>query len=455
MTTTLDTDKWTVTRNACKLCTPLGACLAFKGVRGSVPFMHGSQGCSTYIRRYMISHFKEPIDIASSNFSENTAVFGGGGNLHTGLDNITLQYHPELIGIMTTCLSETIGDDVGALVKEYRRARVGKTLPEIVHVSTPSYRGTHAEGFTWAVRAMVEQLHETGKREMHLNLFPGMLSPADLRYLKEILQDFGIAHTLLPDYSETLDGGLWQQYHPIPTGGTSLADIRATGTARGTIEFGAATALAEETAGTSLTRLAGIPNDRLPTPIGIAASDRFMETVSRITGVPIPEKHRWERNRLADAYADGHKYIFERKAIVLGEEDLAVGLAGFLAEIGIDPVVVASGGRTGNLRKALGTVIPDLEHRSITVADDSDFMAIEELARQADADFIIGNSKAYKMSRQLGIPLIRVGFPIHDRFGAARLLHVGYRGSQQLFDRVVNTIMERQQNSNEIGYTYI
>jgi nitrogenase molybdenum-iron protein alpha/beta subunit len=52
------------TQNACKLCAPLGAALVFKGIRGAVPLLHGSQGCSTYIRRYLISHFREPVDIA-------------------------------------------------------------------------------------------------------------------------------------------------------------------------------------------------------------------------------------------------------------------------------------------------------------------------------------------------------------------------------------------------------
>ncbi len=72
-----DCSCFTATRNACKLCAPLGACLAFRGVEGAVPFLHGSQGCSTYIRRYMISHFKEPIDIACANFGEAAAIFGG------------------------------------------------------------------------------------------------------------------------------------------------------------------------------------------------------------------------------------------------------------------------------------------------------------------------------------------------------------------------------------------
>ena len=96
-------------RNACKLCAPLGACVVFNGLEGCVPILHGSQGCATYIRRYLISHFREPVDIGSSSFSEEETVFGGAKNLKAGLANITSQYRPASIGVATTCLAETIG----------------------------------------------------------------------------------------------------------------------------------------------------------------------------------------------------------------------------------------------------------------------------------------------------------------------------------------------------------
>ena len=53
------------------------------------------------------------------------------------------------------------------------------------------------------------------------------------------------------------------------------------------------------------------------------------------------------------------------------------------------------------------------------------------------------------------MPLIRVGFPVHDRFGGQRILHLGYRGAQRLFDLVVNILLERKQDSNSIGYSYL
>ncbi len=136
-----------------------------RGIEGALPFLHGSQGCATYMRRYIISHFREPMDIATSGFSEATTIFGGGANLRQGLDNVTSQYHPTLIGIATTCLTETIGEDMHGLLHEYPEKCAGAERPVLVHVSTPSYSGTHIDGFHDAVRAVVEQLAEAGATE--------------------------------------------------------------------------------------------------------------------------------------------------------------------------------------------------------------------------------------------------------------------------------------------------
>jgi len=149
MSSMTETKSYVSTRNSCKLCAPLGASLVFKGIEGCVPLIHGSQGCATYIRRYMISHFKEPVDIASSNFSEETTVYGGSKNFITGIDNIIRQYKPKVIGIASTCLSETIGEDIPGHIRHYQESRADETepLPIFIHTSTPSYCGSHADGF--------------------------------------------------------------------------------------------------------------------------------------------------------------------------------------------------------------------------------------------------------------------------------------------------------------------
>ena len=451
----LKKEEYTPVRNACKLCSPLGASFVFKGVADCVPLLHGSQGCSTYIRRYLISHFNEPIDIASSNFTEETAIFGGGANLKLAIDNIIKQYKPEIIGIASTCLSETIGDDVDLMLKDYKKNDTKENQPEIVSVSTPSYSGTHIDGFHAAVRSLVNTIAVKGnKKAKYINIFPGMLSPADFRYLKEIFNDFQTDYVMLPDYSDTFDGPLWTKYQKIPEGGTAIKDIASMGKAPASIEFGRILA-EEESAGKLLKERFKIPCFSLGLPIGINETDLFFNALKTITGKPVPEKHIKERNRLIDAYADGHKYVFETRAAIYGEEDLIVGLASFLSEVGIIPVLCASGGKSGHLEKKLGEVIPDLKNKEITILEGADFMEIGEAAKTLNIDFLIGNSKGYKLAKEIKKPLIRVGFPIHDRLGGARIIHIGYRGAQQLFDTISNTIITSSQDASPVGYTYM
>lgn len=445
------------TTNACKLCTPLGACLAFKGIEGAVPFLHGSQGCATYMRRYIISHYREPMDIASSSLGEKHAIYGGGPNLKLGLKNVMTKYRGELIGVATTCLTETIGDDVALFLSEFRRDLShlpnADGHPGLVHVSTPSYSGTHMEGFHGATRAVVDQLAENGASCDRINLMPGFVSPADIRYLKEIIADFGFKATILPDISLTLDGPAVDRYERIPRGGTPLSQIRKMGGSPASIEFGA-TITEDLSAGAVLEQKFSVPCHRMGMPIGLRASDSFFHTLESLVGAQTPEKHLLERGRLLDAYVDAHKYVFGRKAVVYGEEDLVVGLTAFLAEIGIHPVLCASGGNSGRLSAAIQEVTEGILDDPPRVRDNVDFHEINERAVELDPDLVIGNSKGYRMARDMGIPLIRAGFPIHDRFGGPRILHVGYRGALSLLDSIVNTVIDARQQSSEIGYTY-
>lgn len=447
---------WVSTRNPCKACTPLGAALVMRGIEGALPFLHGSQGCATYMRRYLISHFREPMDIATSGFSEATTIFGGQANLHQGLENVTSQYHPKLIGIATTCLTETIGEDMNLLLRGYRE-KTGGEAPLLVHVSTPSYSGTHMDGFHDAVRAVVEQLADPDapKVEGSVNLFPGMVSAEDLRFLKEVAADFALPLTLFPDYSETLDGESMDKYKKLPAGGTSIAALRASASATASIEFGR-TLRNRSTAASFLKARFNVPAKQIGMPIGVQETDAFFAAMEALSGRETPEKYRRERGRLIDAYVDGHKYLFGKRAFVIGDEDLVVGLTSFLAETGVVPVLCASGGKSGALARSIAEVTSHLRE-PVAVRDGVDYMTIAEEAqwKELKPDFVIGNSKAAKLARALGVPLIRVGFPIHDRFGGQRILHLGYQGAQRLFDLIVNTLLEVKQDSNSIGYSYL
>ncbi len=443
--------------NACKACMPLGACIAFKGIEGCVPFLHGSQGCATYMRRYLISHYREPVDIASSALGEGEAVFGGGPNLKQGLVNVINKYQAKAVGIATTCLTETIGDNVPAIVKEFLaeaklEGGIG-AMPALIHAATPSYAATHAEGFHAAVIAAVAQLAEPCARHQGINLLPGLVSPADIRYLLELAADFGLAATLLPDFSRPLDAPASAEYEILPAGGTPLKDIKKMGGAAASLALGWTPD--SQAAGRDLAERCGAPLFSLGLPMGLRQSDALAGALEEVSGRPTPDKHADERGRLLDAMVDGHKYLSGKRAVVYGEQDLVIGLASFLAEIGVQPVLCASGGRTPGFAQRVAEVTEGLVREEARAEPGIDFYRIAALSRELEPDLVVGHSKGYSMARELGAPLVRVGLPIHDRFGGPRLLHLGYRGAQQLYDRLVNALLAKKQEDSSVGYGYL
>ena len=309
------------------------------------------------------------------------------------------------------------------------------------------------DGFHAAVKGVVEGLARGGGINPKLvNVLPGLVSPADLRHLKEIVMDFGLIPVILPDYSKTLDGPLWTEYQRIPEGGTGIDQLERMGCAAATFEFGSTLNLQKESAGKFLESEFQIPCHGIGIPMGVNQTDVFFDLLESVSNRHIPEIHMEERGRLIDSYVDAHKYVAQATAAIYGEEDLVIGLASFLSEIGITPVICASGGNSGHLEDRISAIIPDA---NIKIMAGVDFSDMAEEAEIMQPDLFIGNSKGYSTARRLKVPLVRIGFPIHDRIDGARILHVGYRGAQQLFDSVVNALIEKRQSDSDVGYTYM
>ena len=155
--------------NPCKMCMPMGAVSALSGIKGCMSILHGSQGCATYIRRHMATHYNEPVDIASSSLTEEGTVFGGEENLLKGLKNLISLYNPEVIGVATTCLAETIGEDVPRIIDKFYEQNPEQKV-KIINVSSAGYGGTQYEGFFAALRAAVEQLTEDCDKGNYINV---------------------------------------------------------------------------------------------------------------------------------------------------------------------------------------------------------------------------------------------------------------------------------------------
>jgi len=428
--------------NPCKMCMPMGAALAFKGIENSILLLHGSQGCSTYIRRHMTGHYNEPIDIGSSSLSEEGTVYGGESNLKKALKNIIKVYNPSIIGVATTCLAETIGEDIKRIVNEFKNEEdIGKL--KIVPVPTPGYGGTQFEGYFLALKEMVFELAKNNKANGKINVIVNNLNPGDVRNIKEILNSFKASYTIFPDVSETLDAPYTKVYTRIPVGGTRIREIEDMPGASATIEFGF-TVNNELSPGQYLMDKWGVKLFRCPVPIGIENTDIFMSILSEITGKLVPDNIQKEKGRLIDGMIDSHKFNAEGRAVIYGEPEMVYSLGKLCFENGIKPVLIS----TGTKNKALNILAPGTKfEEKPLIIDDTDFNTIRHHANELDANILIGNSDGKVITEKDGIPLVRVGFPVHDRVGAQRQVYTGYNGTLRLLDDITNTLIENKYNN--------
>ncbi|MHB0977054.1 MAG: nitrogenase component 1 [Candidatus Aquicultorales bacterium] len=429
--------------NPCKMCQPIGALFALKGMAETAILLHGSQGCATYMRRHMSGHFNEPVDVASSSLSEKEAVYGGEANLKQALRNVIKSYAPQAVAVITSCLAETIGDDVDRIVKEFiREERPGV---RIVHVSTPSYSGTQAEGFNAAVLSIVEQLAvKTGHASGKTLVIPGNVSPADARYLKDLFCFMGIEYTLFPDISETLDAPLPECFRPIPEGGVRLDELAATGDALAVIQCGLSAA--GSSASEYLESAFGVAGHLIGLPIGLGGTDGFLEALGKITGNPVPCRFVTERGRLLDAMVDAHKVLFGRKIAVYGEGDLVEALVKFVLELGMEPVVVATGGVDASFVERVDEIARRYGVQP-SVLYQADFEEIHGAVRKAKPDLLLGNSDGAFIGEAEGVSLVRIGFPIHDRLGGQRRFMVGYEGAINILELMANELLAEERRT--------
>ena len=437
------------TVNPCVMCEPMGSVLAFKGIEDTMVMFHGSQGCSTYMRLHLAHHFREPVDIASSSLSEHGAVYGGSANLKKGLTNVMNRYDPKVVGVATTCLAETIGEDTNGIINEYRDEGGIPDDVIVIPVSTPSYAGSHTNGYIKAVDAIVRHFTKDTQEENKVPnnkvnvILAETISPADIRELKQIISDTVGSTIFLPDISDTFDAPMRDIMPKISPGGTPLADIADMVNSTAAIGLGTSSAnLALE----YLSNNHNVPSYSLPMPIGLKNSDKFVQALTQIAGCGIPDKYQNERGRLMDAMIDVHKYTYGVRVAIFGDPDTVLGLLSLALEIGMHPVLVASGSKTTGFSECARTRIekvnPDCES---TVLEGMDFDTFNDAVKSVKPDMLIGNSNGKYIAEAEKIPLVRVGFPIHDRVGAQRILMVGYRGAMEMIDRITNTILETEE----------
>jgi nitrogenase molybdenum-iron protein NifN len=415
------------TVNPLKMSQPMGGALAFMGVKDCMPVLHGSQGCTSFGLVLLVRHFRETIPLQTTAMSEVATILGGFENVEQAVLNIVKRAKPAIIGICSTGVTETKGDDVEGFIRLIRARHPELAEVELIYVSTPDFKDAFQDGWAKAVTRIIEELVPeaqggSAREPRHINVLAGChLTPGDIDELREIIEDFGLQPAILPDLSGSLDGHIPEDFTPTTLGGASLADIKGMGAAAFTIAMGEHM----RPAAVALERKAGTPFVLFDRLTGLAPNDELMSFLAQISGRPVPVKYRRQRAQLVDAMLDGHFFFGGKRVAIGAEPDLLWNVANWLADMGCEIAAAVTTTESPLLERlpaetALIGDLEDLEHRA------------------AGCDLLVTHSHGRQAAERLGIPFHRAGMPMFDRLGAAHEISVGYRATRNLIFEIGN-----------------
>jgi nitrogenase molybdenum-iron protein NifN len=395
--------------NPFKLSQPMGATLAFLGIDNCMPLMHGAQGCTSFTKVFYTRHFCEPIAIQTTAVTDAIAVLDGGDySIVESVKNICKKVTPSLIGLHSTGLPETKGDDL--------RGVAAKVDYPLVYVNTPDYEGGLESGWGLTCQALIEQLVEPSQlvNDNLLVLLPHVsLQPIEVEKIKAAIESFGFNVLVLPDLSSSLDGHLGEKQAALSSGGISVEEIRTLAEAGLVISVGdsmqpAASALLQKNPAMRHRHFAHLS--------GLEASDGLIELLLAETGFstpPLPVA-RW-RQRLQDAMLDSHFSLGQTRFLVAAEPDQLAGICQSLFEAGGRVTVAVSSVDSPQLEK--------LRADTVLVGDLED---AEQLVERYDV--IVGNCHCEALAHRQHKGLVLRGFPNWEQVGNVLKNDVLYEG---------------------------
>jgi nitrogenase molybdenum-iron protein NifN len=425
--------------NPLKMSQPLGASYAFLGMNRCMPVMHGSQGCTSFGLVLLVRHFREAIPLQTTAMNEATTIMGGYDNVEKAILNIRSRAKPDLIAICSTGLTETKGDDVHGYLKLIRQAHAELADTALVYVSTPDFLGAFQDGWAKAVTALIEELvvPAIGPRARQVNVLPGShLTPGDIDEAREIIGAFGLHPIFLPDVSGSLDGHMSEEFSPTTMGGTTLADARSMGSSMMTLALGEQMRPCAQ----ALEARTGVPFVIFEGLSGLAASDRFIAELARVSGVAVPAKYRRQRSQLQDAMLDAHFFIGGKRIVIGAEPDLLWALASSLTELGARI--------TAGITTTQSPLLARLPTDDVLIGDLED---LEQRAR--GCDLMITHSHGRQAAERLSIPFHRAGLPLFDRLGAGQRVTVGYRGTREFLFEIGNLFLAHPHEATPTSWT--
>jgi len=433
------------------LCSLGGAAATVTALPGGVPILHSASGCAGNFAwtqnggsGLQVGGYCGSLSVPSSNIQETEVVFGGEDRLREQIRNTLDVIDGGLYVVVTGCVPEVIGDDIFAVVRDFREEGAS-----IIGAATGGFRGNSYWGYDLVLQALAKDYLERGlpKEKGRVNLW-------------------GIVPYMDPFWRGNLEGArllleqLGLRVNSFFTTDDTLEEIRTAGAAELNIVVsdiygqGAAGLFSEFHTTPSLT---------VPLPVGPSASGEFLRAVGDALGLEPGEveaviargmrRYYQTMEPLIDCWND---MDLQRYAVVVGDANYSVALTRFLADdLGWLPeLAVCTDQLTDEEQRSLTERVRGLASGfPVNLVFETDTGEVlghlnrgrprsrgEKYFNAFSPAFVVGSSLDRELARSIGAAHLSVSFPVANRAVLDRG-YTGFNGGLRLVEDLLSAIV--------------
>ena len=434
-------------------CALGGAIATVSALPKAVPILHAPPGCAGNFAwtqaggaGLQVGGYCGGLSMPGSNVQEREVVFGGTERLEEEIRHTLEVMQGDIYVILTSCVTEVIGDDIGSVVRPLQEQGV-----PVLFAETGGFRGNSYQGYDIVLQSLFKNfVTKTDAKSLKaVNLwgvtpFIDVFWRGNLHAVRQLLEKLGLEVNSFFTVDDSADG--------IRQAGSAALNIVVSDV------FGLGAAqLAEEIHGT--------PYISTPLPIGPAATDAFLRKIGIVLNLDsslVENLIAYENKRyysllepLTDCFND---IDLQRYAVIVGDTNYAVGLTRFLADdLGWLPEVVGitdilDEEQQADITSCLARLESGLSPKLIFHTDGSSIAAAVrahwaeyqtqagKYANPLSPAFVVGSSLDRELAKELGAGHLSVSFPVANRAVIGRG-YTGYSGGLTLIEDLISTII--------------
>ena len=417
----------------------LGSMQTVQAIGRAIPILHSGPGCAQKLSDSNgSSGYFSPNIFPCTSINEKDVVFGGTKKLHSTIENALKVIDADLYVVLTGCIPEIVGDDVGEVVSEFADAD-----KPVIYASTAGFKGNNYKGHEQVVDAIVNQyLHKSDKHEKGLvNIwadvpYQDLFWHGNIRELEKLVAELGLTPNTIFGYDrgiKNIDKIPEAEFNLLVSPWVGLKNMK------------------------TMEKKLGIPYLHYPTlPIGAFETSRFLRAVGEFAHVDdakvqsVIDEHEKYYYYLIERYADLflENRVINKQFSVAADAQYALAITKFLAnDLGLVPAKqFITDDTPKEHREAISAEFKNLNFGlEAEAVFEADGFKIREAVREHDYHgypLILGSYYEKELSEELKGNYLNISWPVQDKIVLDNF-YAGYAGGIRLIEDIYSVAVQR------------